>query len=384
MLRAADKWLAGYLRSRLVNAPAGHGPVRLLLCIADHFEPFRLRDADGVRPSADEARQTVRAWCERYRESAGAFADSDGRPPRHTCFYPEEDYDAECLAELARFCAQGFGEVELHLHHRHDTAPSLRRKLERFRNLLHDEHGLLGAGPDGAARFGFVHGNWALCNSRPDRDWCGVDEELGVLAEAGCYADFTFPSAPSPTQPRLVNAIYRARDRPGRPRGQDRGERVRVEARPGAGRSRKGVARELMLIQGPLALDWRNRKWGMLPRLENADLTGANPPGPGRLDLWLRQGIHVLGRPDWVVVKLHTHGCVAANAEMLLGPAMRAFHAHLAERLEAGRIVSLHYICARELYNMVRAAEDGHAGSPGAYRDYEILPPPVVRGPRRF
>jgi hypothetical protein len=55
--------------------------------------------------------------------------------------------------------------------------------------------------------YGFVHGNWALCNSRPDGDWCGVNEELTVLAQTGCYADFTFPSAPSPTQPRMVNAV---------------------------------------------------------------------------------------------------------------------------------------------------------------------------------
>jgi hypothetical protein len=131
----------------------------------------------------------------------------------------------------------------------------LREKLVRFRDLLHREHGMLGCrksevgsrrseGERGDCRpptsdlrspvYAFIHGNWSLCNSRPDGDWCGVNEELGILAETGCYADLTFPSAPSPTQPRTVNSIYRASDRP-EGRGHDSGVRVRV-AGEGSGR----------------------------------------------------------------------------------------------------------------------------------------------------
>jgi len=34
---------------------------------------------------------------------------------------------------------------------------------------------------------------------------------------------------------------------------------------------------DLLMMQGPLALNWRSRKWGVLPRLENAELSGTQP-----------------------------------------------------------------------------------------------------------
>jgi hypothetical protein len=42
------------------------------------------------------------------------------------------------------------------------------------------------------------------------------------------------------------------------------------------------------------------------------------------------------------------------------------------------RKISLHYVTAREAYNIVKAAEDGKGGNPEAYRNYRI-PPPLVR-----
>ena len=38
--------------------------------------------------------------------------------------------------------------------------------------------------------YAFVHGNFALANSAGGR-YCGVDEEMQILAETGCYADMT-------------------------------------------------------------------------------------------------------------------------------------------------------------------------------------------------
>jgi hypothetical protein len=35
----------------------------------------------------------------------------------------------------------------------------------------------------------------------------------------------------------------------------------------------------------------------------------------------------------------------------------------------------LHYVTAREAYNIVKAAEAGKAGDPNAYRDFEVPPP---------
>jgi hypothetical protein len=356
VFRSIDKWLLGYLRSLRRRPP--DGPAHILFCVADHFEPFK--DLKG-RP--EDARLLVKDWVLQYSASVDGIHDDDGRPPVHTIFYPEEEYDRGCLSILEQLCANALAEVELHLHHRNDTAEGLAEKLAGFRDRLHNDHGLLGCDADGNVRYGFVHGNWSLCNSRPDGDWCGVNEELGILRSTGCYADFTFPSAPSPTQPRTVNAVYRAVDTPGRPRAHDTGIPVACGRSP--------CRDSLMLIQGPLGLNWRRRKWGIFPRLENAELSAANPPTPERADLWVAQGIHVAGSPDWVFVKVHTHGCVAGNRAALAGDEMRRTREHLARRYGGGEC-RLHYVSAREMYNIARAAEDGKSGNANDYRDYEI------------
>lgn len=364
MLRSVDIWFPGYLAARLRRPRNVPGVRHLMFCLADHYEPL------GGGASLPDARETVADWVRRYRECFRDFRDADGRGPRHTLFYPAEEYDRQILDRLAALCAEGIAEVEIHLHHRRDTPQGLGEKLCAFRDRLRREHGLLGSDRAGKPRYGFVHGNWALCNSRPDGDWCGVNNELAVLAATGCYADFTFPSAPSATQPRTVNALYYARDAADAPRGHDRGRRVR------AGKTKGGAGEgELMLVAGPLAPDWRRRRGGVLPRLENGALTAVNPPVASRVDLWVSQWIAVAGRPDWVFVKVHTHGARPQNARMLFGTHMQRMHEHLRRNYGDGASWQLHYVAARELYNIVRAAEDGCAGNPGAYRDYEIAAP---------
>ncbi len=60
-----------------------------------------------------------------------------------------------------------------------------------------ESHGVV---PQRAGRpaWAFIHGNWALANGRPDGRWCGVDDELALLHELGCYADFTFSRGARP------------------------------------------------------------------------------------------------------------------------------------------------------------------------------------------
>jgi hypothetical protein len=199
--------------------------------------------------------------------------------------------------------------------------------------------------------YGFIHGNWALCNSRPDGKCCGVDQELSVLMETGCYADFTFPSAPSATQPWTINSIYYAKDIPGRRKSHNTGLRSRVgQAAPDG---------QLLLIQGPLGLNWKHRKWGLIPTIENADLTGRNPPTIERFQQWIDTGVHVAGQPNWVFVKLHTHGCKDSNIDMLLGRPMQDFHASLAEWQRARPHCRYHYVTAWEMALLVREAERG-------------------------
>jgi hypothetical protein len=261
-------------------------PVHVLLCIADHYEPL------WGNPGEVVAHERVRNWVDRYPRLFSQLRDSDGRPPRHSFFFPIDQYRSDHVEAIAELCRRGFGEVEIHLHHDHDTPENLRTTLGAFTSLFARTHGLLGRGPDGSIAYGFIHGNWALDNSRPDGRWCGVNNELDILRETGCYADFTLPSAPSPTQTRTINSIYYAIDDPCCAKSHDSGHRVGASARP---------SDSLMMVQGPLLLDWRRLK------LENACLQHSQPPTMSRLDRWLDARISVPQRPDWVFVKLHTH-----------------------------------------------------------------------------
>jgi hypothetical protein len=318
-------------------------PLHVLLCIADHFEPKR------DRPSRQVERDRMARWLSEYPRLANQFADSRGRPPQHSFFYPAEDYEAEYLEGLAGLCRAGLGDVEVHLHHDHDTADGLREKLLNFTAALHDEHGLLAKDGSGRITYGFIHGNWALDNSRPDGRWCGVNDELTVLRETGCYADFTMPSAPAPCQTSTINSIYYAQDDPCRPKSHDRG----TPARAGS----LSPEHSLLLIQGPLAVDWQRRRWGLIPRIENGDLTRLRPPTLDRLWSWLAASVHVAGRDDWRFVKLHTHGALEANTQMLLGEPMHAFHSALSAFAAQHDWFRYYYVTAREMARLVQALE---------------------------
>jgi len=355
-----DRWMFTYVNERSKRgAPRAGQPVHLLLCIADHFEP----KGGGATPTV--ARERVRRWVEDYPRLCEEFRDSDGRPPRYTFFYPIEMYDETELDALAGLCWRGLCEVEIHLHHDGDTSENLKRTLLTFKEVLAVRHGLLARHRETRAlAYGFVHGVWALDNARPDGRYCGVNNEIQILRETGCYADFTLPSAPDPTQTRKINSVYYALDDPDHPKSHDWGTDVG-----------RGVAphQDLMIIQGPLVLTWRQRKWGILPRIENGCLQGNQPPAPERIEAWLRARVQVPSRPDWYFVKLHTHGAPEGNHRALLGEPMVAFHRALAKRASEDPNFQFHYVTAREMYNLVRAAEAGWHGTVAEARDYELV-----------
>jgi hypothetical protein len=349
--RDMQYWLPSYV---LPRDPSGRRDlpladdetVHVFIGVCDHFEP------EFAKPSKQASCERVRRWTEDYPRLFGQFRDAGGRPPQWTFFFPEEEYAPEYLDPLARLCDAGYGDVEIHLHHDNDTADAVRETLERFKETLYYRHGLLRQDPaTGEIAYGFIHGNWALCNARPDGRWCGVNDELTILKETGCYADFTMPSAPSPTQTRTINSIYYARDVGGRPKSHDNGIRSR------AGRTSPGD--HLLMIQGPLLLDWESRKWGLIPRIENGDLHTGRPATWRRMQLWLRAGVHVAGRPNWKFIKLHTHGCNDANANTLLSPEMQQFHRDLAAHAAENPRFRYHYVTAWEMAQLVRQAESG-------------------------
>lgn len=356
-------WLGNYLRQR--RPAAVNPPTHVMFCFVDHFEPM------WGKADLSTQRQRVDRWCHDYRAMAGRHRDADGQSPQHTFFYPEEEYLPEHLDKLAALCAEGFGEIEIHLHHDNDTEENFRSVMKRFCNTLHESHGALSREPaTGELRFGFIHGNWSLDNSRADGRWCGLNNELILLRELGCYADFTLPSAPSDTQTSTINSIYYATDDPERPKSHDTGEPVRVGGR---------ASGDLMIIQGPLGLNWGSRKFGVIPRIENSDVRHSCPPTPSRVDAWVRTGIHVEGRPDWIFIKIHTHGTQERDMDTLLGPEMDVMHDHLERVYNDGNRHVLHYVTAREMYNIIKAAEAGKDGDPNEWRDFELPPPPHRR-----
>ncbi|MGB8377478.1 MAG: hypothetical protein WCE70_03285 [Rhodanobacteraceae bacterium] len=361
-------WLGGYLRQDWRAATPPASTRHLLFCFVDHYEP-----AWG-RPDYDTECGRVARWRTDLPKLCANHRDADGRAPVHSFFYPAEEYRPEHLDSLVELCRAGLGEIEIHLHHDNDTEAGLREKLRRFTEVLTGRHDALPRDAhSGQPRWAFIHGNWALDNSDPSGRNCGVNNELIVLREEGCYADFTFPAAPSACQTSTINSIYYATDDPQQPKSHDRGEAVRVGGH---------AAGDLMIIQGPLGLRWNSRKFGIVPRIENADIRAVSPPSPDRIDAWVRTGIHVEGRPEWIFVKIHTHGAQENDIDTLLGAPMDEAYTHLESQYNDGRRWKLHYVSAREMYNIIKAAEAGRDGDPADYRDYDVPRPAYATASR--
>lgn len=322
-------------------------PLDVFIAVCDHYEPH------NANPPSHVADERNARWCREYPELFAQFTDSSGRHPQHSFFYPQDEYfEPKYLDDLKELSEAGFGDVEIHLHHDGDTEDQLREKLVSFRDTLFNRHGLLRRHDiTGEITYGFIHGNWALCNSRPDGRWCGVNDELTILRETGCYADFTMPSAPEFTQTRIVNSIYYSASDAHRPKSHDRGTAATLGA--------LAPSRHLLMVQGPLTLDWQNRTRGIMPRIENGDLLHRRPPTWSRFEQWLKCGVHVSGRPDWCFIKLHTHGCKDGNIDTLLGEQTQQFHQTLAAQSAHRTNFRYHYVTAFEMAQLVHQAEQG-------------------------
>jgi hypothetical protein len=328
-----------------------------LFAFCDHYEPLW----GGASESTATAR--VRAWEQSYPLLASGFRDADGRSPRHTFFFPGEEYRPHFMDALGNLARKQLGEVEVHLHHDFDTKESLAAKLEKAISDF-TAHGHISRASDGKPQWSFIHGNWALANGRRDGRWCGVDDELPLLHQLGCYADYTFPSAPDECQPNIVNQIYWPSGDLKSKRCYEHGTRARVG---------HYVNDRLLMIQGPLAL--ARRPGSLRVRIESSAVTAKDPATASRLKAWTRTAIHVAGRPEWVFVKVHTHGAPEREATSLLHDGGTALHRQLTTHYNDGHAWQLHYVTAREMYNIAIAAMDGFSGDPFVYRNHVVAPP---------
>ncbi|MEZ4765554.1 MAG: hypothetical protein R3C26_20935 [Calditrichia bacterium] len=361
--KGLDIWLPGYLRQVFSKTSQINPdePVHIMVSVVDHYEPGN----GGV--DIQTATDRVTAWVEKYPEMASHHSDADGVMPQHTFFYPPHYHEADHLERIVQLSQQGFGEVELHLHHNHhppfpETDESLRQKIE----ATLDEYARFGiwGSENGNRKYGFIHGNWALDNSCGG-EHCGVNNEIMILKESGCYADFTYP-APDRCQPRMINTIYYAKSVAFEPKSHDIGEPVECGKKPWG---------DLMIIQGPKGVRWRGRPFASLPCIESAEIDHTNLPTPRRIDHWVKTNIHVSGKPNWIFIKLHCHGAPEIDHDSLIGKAADEMFSHLENRYNDGKKYQLHYVTAREMYNIIKAAEASKTGSPNLYRDYLIQKP---------
>ncbi|MBS1794814.1 MAG: hypothetical protein JSS81_13220 [Acidobacteria bacterium] len=359
-------WLARYPFERAANRLQQNAfeKKHVVFTIADHFEPSwsaaGLLDTDAQLRRLDEWHATARA-------TGDAVRDADGTKFRHTNFYPAEQYERRILDKLAALQAEGLGETEIHLHHgveAPDTAENLRRALLDFRDCLAAEHRLLSRlDGRGDPRYAFVHGNLALANSCGGR-CCGVDDEMQILFETGCYADMTLASAPDQSQVPVINKIYEC------------GFPLTERAPHRRGRALAVGRRQMqfpLIFTGPLVFNWTRTIKGLpVPRLEDGALVHNQPMDLARFNRWKNANITVRGRTDWIFVKLYCHGFFDYDQSASIGEDVRRFFGEIIENGEKTGDYRVYFASAREAVNMALAAVDGHSGSPGQFRDYRL------------
>jgi len=358
------RWVPSYLWQR-VTRHAPRGPVHLILTLADHFEPAIDPNDGQARVSYAEQQRRLERWIRTYPSIVERYPDHDGRPFVHTYFYPVEQYDRGLVAQLSDFCHAGWGEVEIHLHHgvgKPDTPESTRRILAEARDRLAFEHGCLSRTAESdAPRYAFIHGNYALANSAEGRA-CGVDSEMQVLADTGCFADMTLPTSVFHwAQTAKINSIYECALPLTQRAPHRRGRDLEVGHAP---------TTSPLIVQGPL-LPHFTSVGGRERGIENGGFTNSTPPDIRRVSLWKRAAVSVSGRPDWLFVKLHCHGMDPTQDAAMLGAPMQKFLADLLRYTTDTKDV-LHFVTAREMVNIILAACDGREGNPGQYRDYRF------------
>jgi hypothetical protein len=298
----------------------------------DHYEPI------GMGASMETAIRRVNQWRDKWpRIADDAPRDAAGQRPQYSFFYPQEEYHRNLLDSLTEIVRLGVADVEVHLHHHNEQPDSFIAKVTEYCQRLTQDHGLLRQ-KNGRTVFGFIHGNWALDNSRPDGKLCGLTGEIALLRDLGCYADFTMPSLPSATQGRVVNQVYWCTSNPdGRPKSFDHG----IEATPGGGR--RG---DLLMVTGPLGLRFAQR---LLPRLETGEIAGYDMPTAARVKQWFDLA-PVVG--DDLFLKLYTHGAPERNLEPLLDRGLAQMYGWLAEEADR-RNIEIHWATAWQMYQAI-------------------------------
>ncbi|HPU83911.1 MAG TPA: hypothetical protein PLE60_01055 [Candidatus Latescibacteria bacterium] len=353
---------------------ASSRPKDIIVTVVDHWEPRTGWWYEDALPS----------WSECYPQFADRHRDSDGKPLQHSWFFWNcSDWrywtmpDSGQIHSLLDLAFRGYGEIDLHVHHEENgdqlsNYSSFQTNMRSFIRTMRQYGVAITAEEHPRTRFGFIHGMWALDNSyycdesnsgNPTHRFCGVNQELRALNELGCFADFTLPSWGVMDSYLIKNQCFYVRD-------DDRAKSYGNPRNACVAEVHGRQDGDLLLFAGPY---WPRPSTQILDNLV-----------PASFDAWVSCNVHVKGNDDWVFVKLHTHGLEQARlvsrdekaegTSALWGDIADLFWNYVETRYNDGTRYRLHYVTAREAYNILRAAEAGLKGNPNLYRDFEIPP----------
>jgi hypothetical protein len=342
----AHIWAKDYWTKVDVDSAVPDSAIHLIFVMVDHYEPGK-----GQRGSAKN-----KVWCETFRAISDSNRDSYGNRYRHSWFYPFDHRNDTVMIELAQMAYEGFGEIEMHWH----IDPAMGLTNQNFGDKLHEAvlwyqqfGAMVTAEKSPRSAFAYIAGNWDLDASREAPICHGITNQIEELVEHGCYADFTYSTIGVVSQPAKVNSLYYVEDDPQLPKSHDDGTDVRVGM---------AVNDKLLIFQGPITLRWNGA-------LEYSAIETYSRFRPERIATWIDADIHVHGRPEWIFVKVHTHG--VQSADTLLEHDLPLMLEQLKSYCDSHGI-NLHYMTAREAFNVVKAAEEGKVGDPEDYRDFKI------------
>jgi len=160
-----------------------------------------------------------------------------------------------------------------------------------------------------------------------------------------------------------VNKMYYVEDDPKKPKSYDRGREVVVGGAPWG---------DLLMVSGIIGIRWKSRVHRFKPSIEASNISFSDYPFPARIDFWVRNAVTIKGRPEWLFIKLHSHGAYEDDWNAVLRQQADAMYSYLEEQYNDGKKYALHYVSAREMYNLIKAAEAGKSGNPNEYRDFVI------------
>jgi len=350
-------WLLNYLSRNtksFFSKKTNDSVKDIMFLFVDHFELAGKEDR-------------LNAWMNEYPKLVNKFKDWDGVKPQHTWFSALDLIDEHELSQIKKLVDNGLGEVELHWHHSHKSSEEFINDFNEGMAVFHKYGFMLPYRKGEHSCFSFIHGNWSLNNARGEK-FCGIENEIKILKDLGCYGDYTFPALFTDSQPKYVNQISYTNE-------NVLGNGYFTAREAEVGKPQKDS--EFMIMQGPLAInykDWRH-KWH--PTIEDGDINKNHTQGSkSRIDCWIRQNIHVKNNPNWVFVKVFCHG--AQDYKSLTSEAMLDMYKYLESKYNDGEKYRLHYVTARESYNIIKAAEEGKEGNPNEYRDY-LIPHPSKR-----